>query len=72
MRGADAEGITEMGYRDCCAIRNSPVALARALLLDVLGVGVDVATLGEVAREMLFGAGGAIGEADVITSIGFV
>ena len=51
---------------------NVPIALAAALLLGAAGVGVGVARLAEVAREVLFGGGGAVGQADVVAVGGFV
>lgn len=48
---------------------NLPAAFAGTILLGLLGVGVDVAGLGEVAREVLGGQGGAVSEAGVVTII---
>ena len=48
---------------------DKPVALATALLLDLLGVGIDVAGLGKVTREVLLRLGGAVGEAGVVTIV---
>lgn len=49
-----------------------PVALASTLLLHFLGIGVDMAALGEVAREVLNVIGGAVGEAGMVTVVVFV
>lgn len=49
-----------------------PAALASTVLLGLLGVGVGVAGLGEVAGEMLGGVGGTIGEAGVVTVVELV
>jgi hypothetical protein len=48
---------------------NLPTALAGAVLLGLLGVGVDMAGLGEVAGEMLGGQGGAVSKAGMVTII---
>ena len=52
--------------------RLSPVALAAAVLLDLLGIDVDVAVLGEELGQMLDGQGGALGNALVVTVVGLV
>lgn len=44
-----------------------PVAFAAALLLGFGWTGAGEARLAEVAGEVLLRAGGAIGEADVVT-----
>lgn len=49
-----------------------PIALAAALLLGGGWVGVGVAGFAEVAREVLFRGGGAVGKADVVAVGGFV
>lgn len=49
-----------------------PVAAATAVLLRLLGVGVDVPGFGEVAREVLLGGGGAAGEGGVVTVVELV
>lgn len=38
----------------------SPVALSAAILLGLVGILIDVALFGEVAREMLFSFGSAV------------
>ena len=52
--------------------RDAPVALAAALLLHLLGVGVEVPGLGEVARQVLLGRGGAGGQALVVAVVELV
>ena len=49
-----------------------PVSSTATVLLGLLRVGVDVALLGEVAGEMLFGARGAVGEAGVVAVVELV
>ena len=49
-----------------------PVALAATVLLDLLGVGIGIAMLGEEARKILCGRGGTVGEALVVAVIGLV
>lgn len=49
-----------------------PIALAAAVLLDLLGIDVGVAVLGEEAREVLDGDGGALSDALVVTVVGLV
>ena len=51
---------------------DSPVTLAEPTLLDYLGIISLVAVLGKVAWKMLFWGGGALSEADVVTSVGLV
>jgi hypothetical protein len=46
-----------------------PVASSSALLLHFLWVGVDMARLGKVTREMLFGGGSPIGKTSVVTVV---
>jgi hypothetical protein len=46
-----------------------PATLAGTILLGLLGIGVNVAGLGEVAGEVLGGEGGAISEAGVVAVI---
>jgi hypothetical protein len=53
-------------------VGNVPIALAPAILLSLLGIGIDVAGLGKIAREMLHWTGGAISETGVVTVIGLV
>ena len=50
----------------------SPIALARAALLGALGVGLEDAAFGKVAREVLLREGSAIGQADVVAVVSFV
>ena len=49
-----------------------PVALAATLLLDTFGVSIDIARLGEVARETFFSGGCSISDSAVIAIVGFV
>ena len=49
-----------------------PVALATTVLLGLVAVGVHMARLGKIARQMLLGSGGAVGQADLVTIIVFV
>lgn len=51
---------------------NLPAALASAVFLGLLGVCIDVPGLGEVARQVLGGEGGAVREAGVITVVELV
>lgn len=46
---------------------NSPIALAAAVLLRLVGIGVAVAGLGEESREVLLSSGRAVSEASMIT-----
>lgn len=46
-----------------------PIALASTFFLHLLGVGIDMAVLAEVAREVLDVFGGTIGKASVVTVI---
>lgn len=46
-----------------------PIALSEPALLDGLGVVVDITRFGKVAREVLFGCCGAVGEADMVTVV---
>lgn len=50
----------------------TPVALTTAVLLDLLGVNIGVAVLGEEARLMLNGDGSALGDAFVVAVVGLV
>jgi len=50
----------------------SPVALTTTLFLHTLGVGIDVAMLGEVARETVFREGGAVSKGAVVAVVPFV
>jgi len=63
------EGKTFVNY---LLANTTPVALAAAVLLDLLGVDVGVATLGEEAWEVVDRDGGALGNALVVTVVGFV
>ena len=47
-----------------------PVASAATVLLHLLGVHVWVSILGEEARQMLGGSGGAVSQALVVTVVG--
>jgi hypothetical protein len=49
-----------------------PIALAAALLLNTLGVSVDVARLGEVARETFFSSGSTISDSAMVAIVGLV
>lgn len=49
-----------------------PVALTTALLLSVGRVLAGISSLAEVAREMLLGSSGAVGQANVVTVSGLV
>lgn len=49
-----------------------PITLAAALLLDTFGVSVNIARLGEVARETFFGRGSTISDSTVVAIVGFV
>jgi hypothetical protein len=49
-----------------------PVALASPVLLDLLGLLVRVAVLGEEARQVLLGGSGAVGEAGVVLLVELV
>lgn len=49
-----------------------PVTLPATILLGLLGVSIDMASLGEVTGEMLFRLSGTVGEADVVTVIQLV
>lgn len=51
---------------------NLPVALATAVLLDLLGVGVGKAVLGEELGEVLHGEGSALSNALVVAVVGLV
>ena len=51
---------------------NLPAALASTVLFGLLGVGVDMARLGEVAGEVLDRQGSTVSEAGVVTIIVFV
>ena len=51
---------------------SSPVAFAATILLDAGWIDTRVASFAEVAREMLFGSGGSVGESDVVTITGLV
>lgn len=46
--------------------RDLPVALATTVLLGLVGVFVDMARLGEVARKVLVRVSGAIGQASMV------
>ena len=59
--------MTDVGHWDF-----APIALAAAFLLHLLRVRVNVAGLGEIAREMLFGSSSAVSESDVITVVELV
>jgi hypothetical protein len=50
----------------------TPIASARSVLLDLLGIHVGMAALGKETREMLRGKSSAFGEALVVTVIGLV
>lgn len=52
--------------------KGSPIASARSVLLNLLGVGVRVTVLGKETREMLRGRGSAIGKTLVVTVVGLV
>lgn len=56
----------------CTSQRSLPIALSTAMLLGAGWIDASMAGLGEVAREVLFGGSGAIGEADVITVVALV
>lgn len=62
-------GLLEMVKRGVVGL---PVAFAAAFLLRFGGVGAGEASLAEVAREVLFGDCGAIGETDVVTVVALV
>ena len=49
--------------------RNIPIALAAAILLDLLGVDIEMTRLGKEAGQMFSGTGGAGGEALVVTVV---
>lgn len=49
-----------------------PVASAATILLCLLWIGVDVALLGEESGEVLFGMGGTVGKASVVSVIELV
>lgn len=49
-----------------------PVALAATMLLDTLGVSVDIARLGEVARETFLSSGSTISDSTVVAIVGLV
>jgi len=51
---------------------NVPVALAATLLLHTLGVGVDIARFGEVARETFFSSSGTISDGTVVAVVSLV
>jgi len=51
---------------------SSPVALAPTVLLDLLGIDVGIAALGKETRKILDGESSALGNALVITIVGFV
>jgi len=50
----------------------SPIASARSVLLELLGVGISVATLGKETREVLGGSSSPLGETLVVTVVGLV
>jgi hypothetical protein len=50
----------------------APVALPTAILLGLLGVGVDEAVFGEVLRDVIFGTSSTISEAGVVAVVGLV
>jgi hypothetical protein len=52
--------------------KNSPSALACAILLGLFRVGVDMARLGKVSREMLSWAGCAISKTSMVTVVHLV
>ena len=58
-------GILEMTQNDWRS-RHIPVAFAAALLLGTFWINGQTASLGKVAREVLFGGGGAIGKTSVV------
>jgi len=51
---------------------SSPVALAPTVLLDLLGIDVGIAALGKETRKILDGESSALGNALMITIVGFV
>lgn len=50
----------------------APVTTAAAVLLDLFGIGVDVAALGKETRQVFLGGGSAFGDALVVTVVGLV
>lgn len=56
----------------CIYGKHIPVALSAAVLLGLLGVLSDEAVLGEVARQMLRGSCGAVGETGVVLVVELV
>lgn len=53
-------------------MRDLPVAITTAFLLDLLRILVDMTRLGEVARQMIFWPSCAISEAGMVAVIAFV
>lgn len=56
----------------CLHSLHLPVTLASAFLLHFLGVSVDVTRFGKVARKVVLGNGGSVGEGDMVTIVLFV
>jgi hypothetical protein len=52
------------GYRT--GLRDSPIALAAAVLLDLVRVGVGVTSFGKEARQVLFSCSCTVGKASVV------
>jgi hypothetical protein len=50
----------------------TPVTLAAAILLDLLGISIYITTLGEEPRQVLGGSSCALGEALVVSVVGLV
>lgn len=65
--GEETEGGEDVKGATCL-----PVALARAVLFDLLGVGVEGAVLGEVARQMLLVGSSTVGQAGVVAVVELV
>lgn len=53
-------------------VNSAPIASARAVLLHLLGIHVEMAMLGEEARKMLSWGGSALGKTLVVTIVGLV
>lgn len=68
---ATGVGETKVFVDDVIA-KAAPIASTRSVLLDLLGVHVGMTAFGKETREMLRGVSGAVGEALVVTVIGFV
>jgi hypothetical protein len=68
-RNAPAWILADVRTRERCRL---PVALPAALLLDALGIGIDVPRLSEVARETFFSSGSTVSDSTMVSVVGLV